>query len=402
MISMFTFVVVGIFVPNKTNNHNGSQAQAFENAAFAFRGYNVTNLGRTPELLAHPAYGPVVERYLCDASGLFTEIMGRRADLVDRVRRKEDTTLATYSEAVAMTVAVELAQIELLRQFFGFDFSRARIAYGYSLGEVAALAACGVFGMKEALKVPLLMSEDCAALAEGTTLGVLFSRGPAIDELTVRRMCLEISAEGKGTIGVSSYLAPNSLLLIGQGPTLDRFAELVPERFTSRLYLRKNEHVWPPLHTPIMWQRAIPNRAAVLMESLPIKTGSPIPPVFSLVTGNISYDELNCRRLLVDWVDHPQLLWDAVYETLLLDVKTVVHVGQEPNLFPATFRRLSENVQAQTAANTWGARGLRFVSRAARRPWLAKLLPERSALLRAPYVKQVNLEDWLLATKPTH
>jgi hypothetical protein len=28
-------------------------------AAFAFRGYNLTNLGRTPELLAHPAFGPV-------------------------------------------------------------------------------------------------------------------------------------------------------------------------------------------------------------------------------------------------------------------------------------------------------------------------------------------------------
>jgi [acyl-carrier-protein] S-malonyltransferase len=401
MISMSTFVLVGNYVPNKTNNQNHSPAQAFDSAAFAFRGYNVTNLGRTPELLAHPAYGPVVESHLRAASDICAETTRRPVDLVDRVRRREETSLATYSEAVALTVAVELAQIELLRQFFGFEFSRARIAYGYSLGEVAALAACGLFGMKEALKVPLLMSEDCLALAEGTTLGVLFSRGPAIDEVTVRRMCLEISAEGNGTIGVSSYLAPNSMLLIGQGRTLDHFAELMPERFSSRLYLRKNEHTWPPLHTPIMWQRAIPNRAAVLMETLPIKTGSPIPPVFSLVTGNISYDELSCRRLLVDWIDHPQLLWDAVYETLLLDVKTVVHVGQEPNLFPATFKRLSENVQAQTAANTWGARGLRFVSRAARRPWLAKLLPERSALLRAPYVKQITLEDWLLETKPS-
>ncbi len=253
----------------------------------------------------------------------------------------------------------------MLRQFFGYEFSSARIVYGYSLGEVAALAACGVFGMKEALKVPLLMSEDCVSLAQGATLGVLFSRGPAIDAVTVKRMCLEITAEGHGTIGVSAYLAPNSLLVMGQGRTLDRFAELMPERFTSRLYLRKNEHLWPPLHTSIMWQRAIPNRAAVLMETLPIRTGSPIPPVFSLVTGNISYDELSCRRLLVDWVDHPQLLWDAVYETLLLDVKTVVHVGQEPNLFPATFRRLSENVQEQMGANTWGGRGLRFVSRGA-------------------------------------
>ena len=376
-----------------------SAANTFENAAFAFRGYNVTNLGKTPELLAHAAYGPILERYLREASEFCTEYLRRPVDLVGRVRRREETTLETYTEAVAMTVAVELAQIELLRQFFGYEFSRARIVYGYSLGEVAALAACGVFGMKEALKVPLLMSEDCVALAQGVTLGVLFSRGPAIDAVTVRRMCLEITAEGHGTIGISAYLAPNSLLVMGQGRTLDRFAELMPQQFTSRLYLRKNEHLWPPLHTPIMWQRAIPNRAAVLMETLPIRTGSPIPPVFSLVTGNISYDELSCRRLLVDWVDHPQLLWDAVYETLLLDVKTVVHVGQEPNLFPATFRRLSENVQEQMGANTWGGRGLRFVSRAARRPWLAKLLPERSALLRAPYVKQVSLEDWLLEQK---
>ena len=34
-----------------------------DEAAFAFRGYNVTNLGRTPELLEHPAYGPIVEKH---------------------------------------------------------------------------------------------------------------------------------------------------------------------------------------------------------------------------------------------------------------------------------------------------------------------------------------------------
>ncbi|MFI5460046.1 MAG: hypothetical protein ACHRXM_31900, partial [Isosphaerales bacterium] len=33
-------------------------------AAFAFRGYDATNLGRSPELLEHPAYGPVVRAAL--------------------------------------------------------------------------------------------------------------------------------------------------------------------------------------------------------------------------------------------------------------------------------------------------------------------------------------------------
>lgn len=371
----------------------------FESAAFAFRGYNVTNLGRTPELLAHWAYGPVIEDWLRQASEICASVIRRPVNLVDRVRRREETQLESYAEAVSLTVAIEMAHIRLLEQFFGFAFSKARLAYGYSLGEIAALAACGLFDLGEALRVPLTMAADAVELAHDSTLGVLFSRGPAIDAAKVEHLCLELNAEGQGVIGVSSYLAPNSLLLIGQGTTLDRFIKRIPEQFPQRLYLRKNEHKWPPMHTPIVWQRSIRDRAAMLMHTVRLKHAAPIPPVFSMVTANISYDELNTRKILTDWVDHPQHLWDAVYETLVLNIPTVVHVGAEPNLIPATFKRLAENVQEQTAANTWGGRGLRFVSQAARRPWLARLLPRQSALFRAPFVRQIILEDWLLAQK---
>jgi [acyl-carrier-protein] S-malonyltransferase len=371
----------------------------FDSAAYAFRGYNVTNLGRTPELLAHRAYGPIVERWLRDASEICASVTARPVDLVARVRRREETTLETYAEAVALTVAVELAHMRLLEEFFGVAFEKAKLAYGYSLGEIAALAACGLFDMAQALTVPLTMSADAVDLAHDATLGVLFSRGPAIDVAKVDHICLEINAEGRGVIGVSSYLAPNSLLLIGQGTTLERFLQRIPGEFPQRLYLRKNEHRWPPMHTPIVWQRSIRDRAAMLMHTVRLKHAAPIPPVFSMVTANISYDELNTRKILTDWVDHPQHLWDAVYETLVLNIPTVIHVGAEPNLIPATFKRLSDNVEGQTGAKTWGGRGLRFVSHAARRPWLAKLLPRQSALLRAPFVKQVILEDWLLAQK---
>jgi [acyl-carrier-protein] S-malonyltransferase len=371
----------------------------FESAAFAFRGYNITNLGRTPELLAHAAYGPVLLRWLREASEICSSVIRRPVDLVDRVRRREETNLETYAEAVALTVAVELAHLRLLEQFFGVAYAKAKLAYGYSLGEISALAASGLFDMAESLKVPLAMAGDAAELAHDATLGVLFSRGPAIDVAKVDHLCLEINAEGDGVIGVSSYLAPNSLLLIGQGTTLDRFQRRMPEQFPQRLYLRKNEHRWPPMHTPIVWQRSIRDRAATLMHTVRLKHAAPIPAVFSLVTANISYDELNTRKILTDWVDHPQHLWDAVCETLVLNISTVVHVGAEPNLIPATFKRLSDNVLAQTGAKTWGGRGLRFVSRAARRPWLAKILPRQSALLRAPFVKHIILEDWLLEQK---
>src|SRR4051794_21434902 len=69
--------------------------------AFAFRGYDLANLGRTPELLIHPKYGPTVDGLLREASEVTSEVLRRRVDLVARVRRAEETTgLATYAEDV--------------------------------------------------------------------------------------------------------------------------------------------------------------------------------------------------------------------------------------------------------------------------------------------------------------
>ena len=366
-------------------------------AAFIFRGYNTTNLGRSGELLAHPAFGPVVEPYLKEASETCADVIGAPVDLAARIRRGEETSLDSYAEAIALVVSMEMAQLRLLKEFFDIDYSQARLAYGYSLGEVAALVAGGVMEMRHAVRVPLSMAKDCADLARDSTLGVLFSRGPALDADAVQRLCLRINQAGHGVIGVSAYLSPNSLLLNGQGNTLDRFGDLMREWIPQRLHLRKNEHRWPPLHTPIVWQRNVPNRSAVLMQTIPGGMQPPVPPVLSLVTGKISYTDLNARDLLAQWVDHPQRLWDAVYETLAQGIEVVVHVGPEPNLVPATFSRLAENVKAVLAERSLSGMGLRAVSRAVRRPWLAKLLPQRSALLRAPFIEQIVLEDWLLS-----
>jgi hypothetical protein len=40
---------------------------------------------------------------------------------------------------------------------------------------------------------------------------------------------------------------------------------------------------------------------------------------------------------------------------------------------------------------------LRAAAGLARRPWLSAVLPSRTALLRAPLINQIILEDWLLA-----
>jgi [acyl-carrier-protein] S-malonyltransferase len=114
------------------------------NAAFVFRGYNVTNLGRSQELLAHHAYGPIVEHYLQEASQVASEMLNRKVDLVARVERGEETDLETYGDAVALIIGIEQAQLRLMEEFFDIDYAKARLSFGYSLGEIGALVAGGV------------------------------------------------------------------------------------------------------------------------------------------------------------------------------------------------------------------------------------------------------------------
>ena len=148
------------------------------NSAYVFRGYNVTNLGRSAELLEHRAYGSIVERWLREASEMASEQLHRKIDLLPRVRNRQETDLDTYADAIALILSMEQAQLKLLDEFFGVEFAKARLAFGYSLGEVGALVASGVMDLRSALCVPLAMSDDCIELARNVILGVLFSRGP--------------------------------------------------------------------------------------------------------------------------------------------------------------------------------------------------------------------------------
>ncbi len=373
-----------------------SLARRLPTTVLSFRGYNTTNLGRTGELLGHPVYGATVERHLGEVSQVAADLLHRPVNLAGRVRMGEETTLASYGEAVALLLGVQSAQLELLANCFGIDYRLAQFSFGYSLGEIAAVVAGGLLDAADALHVPLSLAAECVDLAADATLGVLFTRSLAIDVAAVERICLEVNQEGRGVIGISSYLAPNTVLLLGQGDTLDRFFARAKDALGVRIHLRKNDQRWPPLHTPIVWQRQIPNRAAERMHTLPIRLIEPRPKVFSLVTGDYSYRPTNARDLLVRWVDHPQRLWDAVYETMASGATTVIHLGPDPNIIPATFRRLSEDVASQMQ----DSRSLRALSAAVRRQWLRRLLPQRAALLRAPYIEHVILEDWLLAHAP--
>lgn len=366
-------------------------------AAFAFRGYNVTNLGRSPEILEHPAYGPVYLRILKEASEICSEAIRRRIDLVARVRNREESSMETYAQDVALIVATELAHVRLLEEFFDVPFAEGQMVLGYSLGEVSAVVACGVFDMAAAMTPMMTLARDCVSLAHDVTMGILFSRGPELDFGAVQKLCLQITSEGYGQIAVSSFLAPNTALLLGQGETVEQFKQVMHETLPKTTNLRKNPNHWPPLHTPILRQANIPDRAGVMMDTASGGFTTPSPRILSCVTGDFSYNDFNSRDLLTRWVDHPQLVWNVIDKTLASGVEKIIHVGPEPNIIPATFLRLSNNVSTQLNGKSLSSLGLRAMSQIVRRRrWLTGLLSSDATLLRAPFVDHIILEDWLL------
>ncbi len=253
--------------------------------ALAFRGYNVTNLGRTSEMLAQPAYRAIVAEELQRFSGICGEYTEYDVDLLHRAEQNLEPGLEHYAESIALVVAAEVAQMRLLTEVHQVEASRAQLAFGYSLGELTAISFGGVFPVDQMIRVPLAMAADSLELAYDTRMGVLFSRGPTIVETDVERLCLQITSEGNGTIGISAVLSPNTYLLIGQQETVQRFKKVMHDLLPHRAHLRINNNRWPPLHTAIVRQKNITDRASVMMETLGGCFSPPSPPVLSLATG---------------------------------------------------------------------------------------------------------------------
>ena len=274
--------------------------------AFAFRGYNNTNLGRTPELLEHRAYGPALERCLREDSEVCSEASGQKFDLVARVRSRLESSMETFAEDVLLIVAIERAHLALLREFFDIDYGRARLAMGFSIGEITALVCSGVYEVQHLLRPLLYLADDIVELARTVTMGVVFSRALPSTSTPFCDCAIESRPKGMAQSTCRANYAPNTVLLLGQGETVDRFKRLMPETLGKQVHLRKNDYKWPPLHTSIIWSNSIANRTAAIMQTIPGGLTAPVPPILSMVNGKVAYNDFNSRRMMDQWVDHPQ------------------------------------------------------------------------------------------------
>ena len=366
-------------------------------SALAFRGYDVKNLGRTPELFDIPVYREHLTPHLELASAECSETLGYPVDLAKHIESGEEFTLEQYGEAISMIVAVEQGQLQILRECFGIDYKQSAFSFGFSLGEISALVAGGTFALDDALRVPLMLSPDGIELAHQVTLGIIFSRKEELSIEAIEKTLLELNIAGDGVIGISTHLSPNSVLVMGTGSTIDRLKTTLKNDYPKGTNLRCNDSRWPPIHTPIILEKDFTSRVGRYLHTNPTGFGKPSPDILSLVTADFTYNDYNAREHMIRWTGQKQLMWEAVLAVLHSDVETILHIGPEPNIIPSTFDRLSKNVTAQTDAS----KGMQALARAVDRQWLRKILPERADLLRAPGLNHIILEDWLLENAPS-
>ena len=129
--------------PNEHDVERDNLQKRITTAAFAFRGYDASNLGRSPELLEHHVYGPIVRTMLDRASVLCGDVLGEKVDLAARVLAREPSTLSTFVHDIGTIVAMELAQLQLLEKFFDVPVHQALMSFGHSIGELVRRGAGG-------------------------------------------------------------------------------------------------------------------------------------------------------------------------------------------------------------------------------------------------------------------
>ncbi len=103
-------------------------------------------------------------------------------------------------------------------------------------------------------------------------------------------------------------------------------------------HLRKNNNRWPPLHTPLLWQRQIPNRARPwTMYQMTGGFVEPSPRVLSLVTGEDFLQRgYNSREHLNRCSSTSRNTLGRNLRHATRGIETVIHLGPEPNLIPST------------------------------------------------------------------
>ncbi len=272
-----------------------------ETIAFLFPGQGAQYVGMGESFLAYEESAKRIDQA--------SEILGfdMRALLFEENDRLNKTE---YTQPAMVTVmAAMLARIETLG-------IRPDVCAGLSLGEYAAMLACGVMSFEDlipAIRKRGILMEN-AAPGIGGMSAVL---GAAPD--TVRAVCGEVSARG-GAVAPANYNCPGQIVISGEKAALQEAGELLAKAGAKRVIPL---NVSGPFHSPLL-KRA----GEELKDYLGSKTlHAPSIPYLANLTADYVTETSDIRDILGRQVYSP-VLWQQTMERMIQDgVTTFVEIG---------------------------------------------------------------------------
>lgn len=240
------------------------------------------------------------------------------AELVGRAEEKAGLPLAEIilqrPEGLSRTAAAQPAI--LLVEWLAFEALKRkgkapRAVAGHSLGEFAALAACGAIPWEEALGLAALrgrLMEEAAAVHPGGMLAALKLPASRVEEIARDAGCV-----------VANYNSPLQTVLSGSTAALERARKLIEAAGGRAIPLA----VAGPFHSPAMAEAE--EELAPRIEELGIR--SPRCTFISSVSGRPEEDPTRIKSLLLKQMTSP-VRWTATLEALAeLGVEEAWEVG---------------------------------------------------------------------------
>ena len=208
----------------------------------------------------------------------------------------------------------------------------AQGAAGFSLGEIPALAHCGVMSAEDAFRFVCFRAEalsDCAQNHKGTMFAVLNLTAGAVEEI-----CAAIA----GAWPVNYNSAGQTVVACAE-TAADELQKAVTERSGRAAPLA----VSGAFHSPLMDEAS--KKIAGYLDGF--KFGNMKIPLYANVTAGVYNDP---GRLIAEQVNHP-VLWQKTVENMIADgFDTFIELGPGKTL-AGLIRRINPNVKVYNVSD---------------------------------------------------
>lgn len=209
---------------------------------------------------------------------------------------------------------VSWAAYEVFEARFGLD--SVRVMAGHSLGELAALAACGAMPWETALLLVKERGRVMARAAEDRPGGMIAIVG--LDEDRVEEIC--VRAARRGEIWIANRNADVQFVLSGEHPALKEAERMAVAAGARRALILT---VPLPAHSPLMAGAAAAFKRALDRLSM----GTPSFPILANATGEAIATVEALKQELAQHLLRPVDWARTMVSLQLMQVSTVVELG---------------------------------------------------------------------------